>query len=100
MALGLIAQHLHKSFHNKKILCTFFCGNSGDVMKVVAHTYCLCVFSIPRILGAKWFQRCFYFENGGKAVFKDVFLLFFDSWNIGGRWFYFVLDTVPLKLGK
>lgn len=90
VALGLIAQHLHKSFHNKKILCNLLWN---DVMryrwfqfvcvfscifdtpkiggKVVAKYVLLAVFYLGKI-GAKWFQRC---------VLPIV-----DSLNIGARW--------------
>lgn len=90
VALGLIAQHLHKSFRNKKILCNLLWN---DVMRYRWFQFvCVfsCIFDTPKIggkvvskyvllavfylgkIGAKWFQRC---------VLPIV-----DSLNIGARW--------------
>jgi hypothetical protein len=70
VALGLVAQHLHKSFHNKKILCN---------LQNLLHTYYLIKLFHGDIIS-------YHIMN----IYEYIYIYIFESYNVGscfcGRW--------------
>ena len=91
VALGLIAQHLHKSFHSKKILCNLLWN---DVMRYRWFQFvCVfsCIFDTPKIGGQRGFKVCFACsvllrKNWGKVVSTLCLTNFWFPKEIGARW--------------
>ena len=83
VALGLIAQHLHKSFHNKKILCNLLWN---DVMRYGGFNL-FAYFRCPKNWGQSGFKdvllAVFYLGKLGRSGFNDVFYQFLIPWTSG-----------------